>query len=84
MRIVVVFPAPLRAEEAEDLARRDLEVEVVHGDELTVLLSESNALDHSGVSSTTANASWPMIPMRAIWRSSPPSISFTCVASAGS
>ena len=78
------LPGAVRAEEAEHLARRDLEVEIVHGDERTVRFAERNALDHSGVSSTTANASWPMMPMRAICCSSPPSINFTCVASAGS
>ena len=73
------------AEKAEDLTGRDLEVEIVHGDERhrSVFRSAMHWIIR-GVSSTTANASWPMMPARAICRSSPPSISFTCVASAGS
>src|SRR5262249_37265292 len=70
------------AEEAEDGAWRDLEIEEVDGHQWPPALAQTDETDHDG-RSTVANSRRPSSPASPRCCSGPPSTSFTWVASAG-
>ena len=87
IRIVEVLPAPFGPEEAERLARRDVEVDAVDGDEVAELLAQVAGGDHrrrhrrAPYGSRRAHgqrgyraASCPPLPTSSSVRSSPPTL----------